>query len=437
MRSMNIALTSDSLRIAICLQELQSLRQMINGEPVADGTYIVQGYIATGLQAHQHKLTFLAPRNIDQIEFATNLNEVRTAPQTWSASRWFTITSKGMWRIQRLFMVPYLNIFSNFRLYDACLQCLPGHDVVYELNGLYNAGVAMACKRLGLPYVMFFDADQILEHDYMGKPISGLLRWRACQLLRYNLNAAERIVCVSESAKAHLMATWKVKADKIVVLPNGVDTKRFRPYPEEQSQVRAKLGVDSNPLVVFVGSFFEWHDIATLLNAFAQVLGAYPSARLVLVGDGRQRQAMMQRVVDLGIDHAVNFTGFIPHDAVPRLVSAADIAIAPYPAMKQDLWLSPLKLFEYMASGTAIVASKVGQVAQVLEDERNGLLVPPGDTAAMASALKRLIDDTGLRLQLSKQARNDAVQKYSWENYISRLECVFASVIAGQLVNSN
>jgi glycosyltransferase involved in cell wall biosynthesis len=426
---------SGALRIAICLQELQSLRQMLNGEPVADGTYIVQGHVAKGLRAHQHKLTFLAPRNIDRMEYATDLNEPQLAPLTWSASRWFDIASKATWRVQRWLGLPYLNVFSNYRLYDACLQCLPRQDVVYERNGLYHAAVARACKRLELPYVLFFEADQILEHEYMGKPISGLLLWRAKQLLRYNLNAADCVICVSEPAKAHLIAAWNAPEEKIVVLPNGVDTKRFRPLPEERALIRAKFGMDSNPLMIFVGSFFEWHDTGTLLDSFARVLTTYPRARLVLVGDGHQREAMMRRAVEMGIGRAVTFTGLISHHDVPSLVSAADIAVAPYPMLRHDLWLSPLKLFEYMSSGTAIVASKVGQVAQVLQDECNGLLVPPGDSAAMAVAFERLIADPELRLRLGAQARADAVNKHSWERYVSRLERIFAAVIVRQPVN--
>lgn len=420
------------LQIVICLQELESLRQMLNGKSVADGTYIVQGYIARGLQEQGHRLTFLAPHNIGEVECDTDLQKPTIAPRSWSASSAFKLTSKSAWRIQKLLRVPYLNVFSNYRLYDACLQCLPGHDVVYERNGLYNVGVAKACKKLGIPYVMFFEADQILEHEYMGKPIKGLLRQRAESLLRYNLDAADCIICVSEPAKAHLVSTRNVPKEKVVVLANGVNVQLFRPYPEARAQVRAELGIGANPLVVFVGSFFEWHDVATLLDGFAKTLRSYPTARLVLVGEGHQRQAMMQHAAALGIQDAVQFTGLIEHSQVPPLVSAADIAVAPYPLMKHELWLSPLKLFEYMASGTAVVASEVGQVAQVIRDQSNGLLVPPGDSSAMMAALVRLLDDVPLRARLGRQARDDAVQKHSWNQYISRLEKIFTAVIGGE-----
>lgn len=422
------------LRIAFCLPELRPVHQVTTGE-LSEPAYIQQGYMAAGLQARGHSLTFVVLRNLREAVCTKDLRTPILAPLTWSGTRWFDIASKVAWRLQRWLGVPYLNVFSNYRLFDACLQCLPGHDVVHERNGLYRAGVAMACKRLGIPYVLFFDSDEILEYDFMGEPITGMLRWRAQQMIRYNLNAADLVICVSEPAKVHLTTTWRVPAEKIVVFPNGVDVQRFRPYPEARSEVRASLGVDANPLIVFVGNFYHWHDVPTLLDAFAQVLVAYPRACLVLVGDGKQRQAMEQRTADLGIGHAVLFTGLLPHGEIPRLLSAADVAVAPFLRRKHDLCGSPMKVFEYMASGTAVVASAVGQVAKVIQDGTNGLLVPLGEPHALASALTRLIGDTILRSRLGQQAREDAVRKHSWEHYVSRLERVYAAVIAGQAVN--
>jgi glycosyltransferase involved in cell wall biosynthesis len=264
----------------------------------------------------------------------------------------------------------------------------------------------------------------------MGKPITGLLRWRARETARYNLSTANCVICVSEPGKSHLIDNWSVPSEKIVVLPNAADVERFSPDTRTRSAVRGTLGIDNNPLILFVGGFYKWHDVGTLLEAFARVLTTWPDTRLLLVGDGEQRQAMMQRAVELSIEDSVQFTGLLPHSEVPQLMAAADIAVVPYPPMEHELWLSPLKLFEYMASGTAIIASRVGQLTEVVQDGRNGLLVPPGESSALEIALKRLIEDPSLRVRLGEQARDDAVNKYSWDHYMSRLERLFAAVIA-------
>ena len=211
-------------------------------------------------------------------------------------------------------------------------------------------------------------------------------------------------------------------------MPNGVDVRLFRPDAEARDRVRTRLGVGASPVIVFAGGFFGWHDVSTLLDAFAQVLAGHPDARLLLIGDGGERQRMMDRARHLGLAHAVQFTGRVPHGDVPSLLSAADIAVAPYPVLEQDLWFSPLKVFEYMATGLAIVATDMGQIHQVLRQDTSGLLVPPGDAASMAAALQRLLADAELRRRLGEQARRDAVQKHSWDQYLDTLEHELAAV---------
>lgn len=412
------------LKIAFCLPDHDWLNQMANGSPT-DAAHIQQLYIVNGLRARGHRLTFLAPRELNWMLCASDLTQQTLASQTWTSSKWFDFIARLVWKIQQWLHVPYLNFFSNLRRYDAALHCLAGHDLVFERNSLYNVGVAMACKKLCLPYVMFFDADQIAEQDFMGKPITGLLRWRAKQLLRYNLKIADRVICVSEPAKRHLMTNWNVPMEKIEILPNAVDIHRFRPDPSLRAATRASLRLEANPLILFVGSFYPWHDVATLLKAFAAVLAAHREARLILVGEGTEREKMMRYAADLQIEDAVKFTGFIPHEQVSNMVNAADIAVVPVPKMEQEMWLSPMKLFEYMASGKAIVASAMGQIANVIRDGQNGLLVPAGDVQALTDALRKLIEDAELRERLGAQAREDAMREYSWERYVLRLEKVF------------
>lgn len=411
------------MKIAHCLPDQHWIEEM-RGENPKDAAHIQQKYIAEGLRARGHAITWIAPQGLDDV-CVSDGNATNLAPRTWSAGFWFELLGKAVWKIQRLFRIPYLNYFSNLRRYDACLRVLPAHDIVFERNALYNSGVAMACEKLRLPCVMFFDADQIAELDFMGKPLKGLLRWRAKQLLQYNLRAARRIICVSEIAKDHLMRSWDVPADKLIVLPNAVDVNRFKPDPQLGAQTRASLSLMSHPLLVFVGSFYPWHDTTTLLKAFARVLKSHSEARLFLIGEGAELEKMMRLSVDLGLEEAVRFTGFVAQAEVVRYVNAADIAVVPVPNMEQQMWLSPMKLFEYMASGKAIVASAMGQIKDVIRHAENGLLVPAGDEAALAEALSRLIEDVPLRLRLGKQAREDAVKDHSWEGYLSRLENVF------------
>ncbi len=419
------------LKIVISPPELPTLQKEMAGEPT-NATYVIQAYVTRGLSSLGHQLSFIGSHSINKVVFTNDIEKFAPAPRTWSKSWLFEFSERVSWFVQRSLRVPYLNVFSNLRLYDACLRCLPGNDLVYERHGLYKFGVAMACRRLRLPYVLYFEADDIMEYDVMNRPIKGLRRWRAKDAMRYNLKTADCIISVSEPGKNHLIDQWKISADKIVVFTNVADVDKFRPDHKNRLQTRASLGIGNQPLIIFVGNFYKWHDVATLLDAFALVLEQQPDVHMLLVGDGARRVAMEQYAAELNVDHAVHFTGLVAHTEVPQLLAAADVAVAPYPAMDSDLWLSPLKLFEYMASGLAVIASNVGQLAEVIIDGKNGLLVAPGDSSDLANGISRLINDPALRSGLGRQAREDAVNKHSWDHYLSRLERLFAAIVKGQ-----
>jgi glycosyltransferase involved in cell wall biosynthesis len=422
------------MRIAMCFPDVDWMDQILGDNPV-DAAFIQQKYISTGL-AKDHHLSFIAPSGLHQIAYQEGGQPRMQAVQTWSDSLGFRGARKAIWQIQKLAGVPYLNFFSNFSRYDALLGILPGMDLVYERNSLYNASVAMASKKLGLPYIIFFDADQILEQEFLGQSLRGMLLWRAISILRYNLNVARCVICVSEPAKQHLISKWEVDEEKIAVFPNGVDVEFFKPSQEHRSEMRSRLNFDDSNLVfLFVGSFYKWHDIPTLLTAFAQLWRDVSSARLVLVGSGSQWEAMKQLANELDISSAVTFTGMVPHRDIPKLINACDVAVAPVPVMERDLWLSPMKLFEYMAAGAAIIASGVGQIADIIHDHHNGLLVPPGKPGELAKCMRELLENPLLRRQIGFQARKDALEHYSWNRYFHRLNELFKAVVNSKSVH--
>lgn len=411
------------LKIACCLPVYRS-------GGTNDVSFLQQIYIADHLRTRGHSITFIASMDIYNTICTQDITSPKIATRTWSDSFWFTLLSKAAWKIQKLIHVPYLNFFSNLRLMDACLQCLPGHDIVQERNGIYKMGVAMACRRLGLPYILFFDSDDLLEHDLVNDPITGLLRWEAQQIIRYNTRSAIKIICVSRNAKTRLIKVWDVPEEKIEILYNAVDVSLFRPYPEERSRIYEIYGIDGGPLIIYVGSFFPWQDIDLLLKAFSQVIIDYPAARLLLIGEGQQFEAMKDLAKELQILDRVKFTGFLSQLEICRIVGAADIAIAPYTDMANDQFIgSPMKLFEYMASGIATIATDLGQIHEIIRPGENGLLVEAGNLVALINAINILAANPDLRAKLGEEARKEAIQKYSWDNSVTQLENIYSRVL--------
>ena len=132
----------------------------------------------------------------------------------------------------------------------------------------------------------------------------------------------------------------------------------------------------------------------------------------------------------------VIFTGPVGHTEVPALLDACDILVSPHVPLADgsEFFGSPTKLFEYMAMGKGIVASRLGQIADVLEDAKTALLVEPGDSAELALAIRQLAESGELRRRLGTNARETAVQKHTWKHNAKRVLDEYKSVVSGKWV---
>jgi glycosyltransferase involved in cell wall biosynthesis len=180
---------------------------------------------------------------------------------------------------------------------------------------------------------------------------------------------------------------------------------------------------------MFVGNLMLWHGLDDLIDIFSLVSHKLPSARLILVGDGPARSIVEKKVKELSLSRSVHITGYVPHEKIPCFLSAADVVVIPYPKLSMPLWFSPLKLYEYMAAGKAIVASRDGQIAEVIQDGFTGLLVEPGDKNNFAGRLIDLIQNPSIREFLGTNARLQAVSYHSWNQYIEHIEEIYKSVL--------
>jgi glycosyltransferase involved in cell wall biosynthesis len=172
--------------------------------------------------------------------------------------------------------------------------------------------------------------------------------------------------------------------------------------------------------VGFVGSLKPWHGLPILIDAFARFQRNYPQARLLLVGDGKERDRLSQEIATRKLESAVDFTGAVSPQTVPHWLAQMDVAVAPYPP-SEDFYFSPLKVYEYMAAGLPVVASNIGQISQIIDDGVNGLLVPPGDATALADALEQLWRSPLLRRRLGDSARGKILQHHTWERVVEKI----------------
>ena len=292
------------------------------------------------------------------------------------------------------------------------------YDLVYERYSLWSLAGMEHAATAGVPGLLEVNAPLIEEQaTYRGLRDAGGADRVAARVFR----AASVLLAVSTEVAAWLERRGAA-LDRVHVIPNGVDAERFRP------DVRpAAPGTLGSFTVGFVGSMKPWHGLEVLVEAFARLHGRGRDARLLLVGDGPARAAVCAELSARGLTGVVHCTGAVAPHEVPGLVTSADVAVAPYPDASR-FYFSPLKVYEYMAAGRAVVASRVGQLETVIQHDVNGLLCPPGDAAALAVALERLRCEPAVRARLGRAARATVLGTHTWDAVAARVLELAAAV---------
>jgi glycosyltransferase involved in cell wall biosynthesis len=207
-----------------------------------------------------------------------------------------------------------------------------------------------------------------------------------------------------------LSQRWGARAN-VAVIPNGVRLDANRRFSAPTR--------DATPIVAYAGHLYPWKGS----DVFVEALSRLPGARGLIVGghpeerDWGRVQALSDR---LGLAGRLTFAGFVPVGDVTAALATAAVVIVPTTATPSARYTSPLKMFEYMSTGRAIVASDLPSIREVLRHEDNALLVAPGDPQAMAAAIDRLLRDPALAERLARQAFAD-VGEYAWDRRASKV----------------
>lgn len=288
-------------------------------------------------------------------------------------------------------------------------------DVIYDRLALFHRSAVRTGNRLGIPVILEVNALIAREmNQYYRLGLSSL----ASRIEKEVYRQTTAIAVVSTQLKRDLVE-YGISPDVIFVNPNGVDPHEFNPAVDALA-VRQRFDLEGKQVIGFLGSLAPWHGVDKLLDAAQTVCQEKPDARFLIVGSGSQSEYLQQRTRQSGIEDKVVFAGAASHDEVPRYVNAMDIATAPYPHMDR-FYFSPIKIFEYMSAERAIVASRLGQIGEVIEDGVTGMLFKAGNVRELADVLIRLLDQPHLRASLGSQARRTVLAKYTWLQNAERI----------------
>lgn len=288
-------------------------------------------------------------------------------------------------------------------------------DVIYERYALFHRAGATLAGTLGIPRLLEVNAPLIQEEEQF----RGLaLKPAALAAELASFQGADGIVAVSDEVATYVASTG-IPGERIQTLPNGVDTARFRP-DADGAAVRVKLGLGSDPVIGFVGSFKPWHGTGFLINAFGAMATLHPRIRLLCVGEGPELEVARQGIAARKLAERAVFTGRIPHADIPAHLAAMDLSVAPY-LPYSGFYFSPLKVVESLAAGTPVIASRIGQLEHLIDDNRTGRLFTPGGGAEFVIKTLSLIGAPACRSAMGKAARERALAEFGWDKVVCRI----------------
>lgn len=318
----------------------------------------------------------------------------------------------------------FQNIGAFFRESEKIRRFRP--DVIVCRYSLFRISIILAARLRRVPLVFEVNSPmayevQRLKKEFFYLPVIPAFFEKAC------LKWAEVLVVVSGELKQYLVRLG-IPGRRIHVVPNGVDPERMN--ASRRTGPLPALGPAQRGVTIgFVGSFNYWHSIDSIYNPMKQVLARFRHAQFVLIGDGFTRPDIEKRVCEDGLQKRIRMPGFIAPAEIPAWLSRMDILLAPYPRL-EFFYFSPLKIFEYMAAAKPVLAMRIGQIAEIIEDGVTGFLY--SDEAEFIRKITLLIQSRGTRIRMGKAARHRIEEKYTWDRSAARIEALCRSIEKGK-----
>jgi glycosyltransferase involved in cell wall biosynthesis len=313
-------------------------------------------------------------------------------------------------------------------LIRAALRAARSADAIYQRHRRFSLAGTLLAHLTGKPLILEYNGSERFATKYWSSRTPLMGRVAACEDAA--LKAAARILVVSEIDYRSLVERG-IEPERVVVNPNGVDAQRFA--IGGGSEMRRRHGIERDRVVLgFVGSFGPWHGAPILAHAFTHAAARDDRLHLLLIGDGRELELTSEILREAGLDDRATVTGQVQPQEIPSYLDACDILVSPHVPLPDgvEFFGSPTKLFEYMAAGKGIIASRLGQIGDVLEHGVTAWLVEPGEVAGLTEALLSLAAAPDLLRELGARARREALERHSWRENAQRITASYREFAA-------
>jgi glycosyltransferase involved in cell wall biosynthesis len=377
-----------------------------------EGTHISE--IVRGLRAAGHEVTLVSPPGVDPMRTGGAGPVDKSATRERGIHRlWKAISRHAPQVLFELLELSY-NAHAMVRLVPVLRRARGA--VFYERYAFFMFAGVFVARRLGHKVIL-----EVNEVAGVPRARPQLLVGLSRRIERWVFSHADAVLCVS-SFLAQEAVRQGAAPSAVHVVPNAVRSGWLDVVPIAEG-VREERGLNGSLVLGFLGWFDTWDRLEMLIDVVGDLSPSHPELRLMLVGDGPARAGLERRVHELGLQDRVLLTGPIRRESVPNYIGAMDICVLP----DSNVFGSPIVLFEFMGLGKTVIAPDRMPIRDVVQDGRNGCIVPPGDRVALTSAISRLVTDSELRQRIGREARRCVEERHTWD----RNAGVTAEIAAG------
>lgn len=302
--------------------------------------------------------------------------------------------------------------------------------VIYERRFSPKIGGTLS-KVTGIPSMVEINGiieeeRELLEGKKKSVSLLDRIKWR---VRKYFFRSANGIVAVTEGLARTLIDEYGVTAPKVHVVHNGANTDLFRPL--DRMECIEKLGLDAGlRYICFSGNLAPWQGVEYLISAMPQLTEEFDDLRVLIVGDGVQRESLERQAGELGVGDVVQFCGFRPYDEVPLFMGAAEVCVAPFRGIERNIkhGVSPIKLYEYMSCARPFVTTSVWNLNEGIAENEVCVLVEPDRPDELTGAVAGLLRNREKAKEMGERGRVIAEREYSWNAVASRIVGILQEV---------
>ncbi len=369
-----------------------------------DGQFVHLEELVAAFRRAGHEVALVGPGHLSTASFGASSGIVEHLKRRLPKAVYETIES--------LYTIP-----AFVRICWAIVREKP--DFVYERYNLFFPAGVWAARLLRIPIVLEVNAPLFEERaKFDGISLKVLARWSESFVWR----SVDHVLPVTD-VLAHRVRATGVPASRIEVVHNGIDQKKFG-EPERGAALRRRMGLSAKFILGFVGFARAWHGLDRVLRYIARRRDG--DLHLLLVGDGPVRIELEQLARQLGVEDSLTVTGIVSRDEVADYIHAFDIALQP--AVVE--YASPLKLFEYMACGKAIVAPRSPNIMEIVDDGVHAILFEPATPESLEVALDALWRDSDLRHRLGLAAAKRIFERrLTWDDNAARVATIGCQLV--------